>query len=249
MTRLTSLIFTASLLVACGPTRPLDEGTPCPCAPGWSCDATTNLCVSIIGGTSGTTGTAGGGSSGSDGGPASTGTGGSGPTRFTAAQVQSALANCDLPHGPAVTINNSDDVKARVAGTWLLCPASAVGEPHTMFAPGIQFEPDGRFEVLAPTADGGLQTNVGVLSQGQWSTFCEISSTITGADSCPGIGYYGPLVRIQVVAGDESPAGCFVGPVSFESSPTRAYVVDWPQEYCSASYTGDPFSFWLVPLR
>jgi hypothetical protein len=243
MTRLASLIFTASLLVACNSTRPLDEGMPCPCAPGWSCNTTTNLCVTSTGGTAGT------GGGGSDGGLGSVGTGGSGPTLFTAAQVQSALANCDLPHGPAVTINDSDDVKTRVVGTWLLCPASAAGEPQTMFAPGIQFEPDGSFEVLAPTADGGLQTAVGVLNQGQWSTFCEVSSTITGTDSCPGIGYYGPLVRIQVVAGDESPAGCFVGPVSFESSPTRAYVVDWPQEYCTASYTGDPFNFWLVPLR
>ena len=81
-----------------------------------------------------------------------------------------------------------------------------------------------------------------------WSTFCEVSSTVTGTDPCPGIGYYGPLVSIQVVAGDESPTGCFVGPFSFESSPSRAYVVDWPQLYCSASYTGDQFSFWLVPL-
>jgi hypothetical protein len=238
MARLTSLIFTASLLVGCVETRPVGQGQTCPCAPGWSCDTTINLCIAGSGGTS-----ANGGTSGT---PA--GTGGSGPTSFTAAQVQSALANCDLPHGPAVTINNSDDVKARVIGAWLLCPASAGGEPHTMFAPGIQFEPDGRFEVLTPTADGGLQTGVGVLSQGQWSTFCEYSSDITGAEACPGVGYDGPLLAIQVVGGDESPAGCFVGPLAFETSPSRAFVVDFPQGYCTVSYTGDAFDFWLVPL-
>jgi hypothetical protein len=147
-----------------------------------------------------------------------------------------------------VTINNSNDVKAKVIGAWLVCPANAAGEPRTMFTSGIQFYSDGSFAVLTPTADGGLRPDVGVLSQGQWSTFCEFSSTVTGTDPCPGIGYYGPLVSIQVVAGDESPTGCFVGPFSFESAPTRAYVVDWPQLYCSANYTGDQFSFWLVPL-
>jgi hypothetical protein len=25
-------------------------------------------------------------------------------------------------------------------------------------------------------------------------------------------------------------------------------VVDWPQLYCAANYTGDEFNFWLVPL-
>ena len=145
MTRLASLIFTASLFVACTSTRPLDEGMTCPCAPGWSCDTITNLCVTSTGGTSA-----------SDGGSGAVGTGGSGPTLFTAAQVQSALANCDLPHGPAVTINNSDDVKARVIGTWLLCTATAAGEPTTRFAPGIQFEPDGSFEVLTPHGRWGI---------------------------------------------------------------------------------------------
>lgn len=216
MTRLTPLIFAASLLAACVGTRSLDkEGS----------------------------GGSGGGSAGS------AGAAGVGPTSYTAEQVQAALDSCDLPHGPAVTINNSNDVKARVVGAWLVCPASTASQPDTMFTTGIQFEPNGLFETLKPTGDGGLQTDQGVLSQGQWSTFCEVSSTVTGTDPCPGIGYYGPLVRIQVVAGDESPTGCFVGPFSFETSPSRAYVVDWPQLYCSASYTGDQFSFWLVPLR
>jgi hypothetical protein len=235
MTRLTPLIFTASLLVACVGTKPLGDEPHCPCAPGWSCDVTTNLCTTDTGGTGGEQGAA--------------GSGGSLARSFSADQVQAALATCDLPHGPAVTINNSNEVKARVIGTWLVCPASAAGEPGTMFTPGIQFEPDGSFVTMKPRSDGGLETDMGVLSQGQWSTFCEWSSTVTGTDPCPGIGYYGPLVSIQVVAGDESPTGCFVGPFSFESSPSRAYVADWPQLYCSAAYTGDQFSFWLVPLR
>jgi hypothetical protein len=250
MTRLMPLLFSTALLAACVGDRPLGQQPHCPCAPGWSCDPTTNLCISNgDGGGAGAPASDIGTGGTNDGGRGAAGNGGSSPELFTAQQVQAALANCDLPHGPPVTIANSNDLKTRVAGAWLVCPASAAGETHTLFSQGIQLEANGRFEVLTPTAEGGLQAGVGVLSQGQWSTFCEQSSTIGGADPCPGVGYDGALVSAQVAGGDKSPTGCFVGPFSFESSPTRAYVLDWPQLYCSVSYTGDPFNFWLVPLR
>lgn len=46
MTRLTSLIFVAAFFAGCGGTNhPSTAGQFCPCAPGFSCDTTTNMCV------------------------------------------------------------------------------------------------------------------------------------------------------------------------------------------------------------
>jgi hypothetical protein len=42
--------------------------------------------------------------------------------------------------------------------------------------------------------------------------------------------------------------GCFVGPMLFESSPTRIYVIDNPAGYCDGNYTGGAISFWMVPI-
>jgi len=39
-----------------------------------------------------------------------------------------------------------------------------------------------------------------------------------------------------------------VGPISFEASPARGHVIDWPALWCSAADQGDPFDMWLVPL-
>ena len=44
MTRLTSTL-TLALLAGCVGSRSLKTGQPCPCAPGWSCNTTTNACV------------------------------------------------------------------------------------------------------------------------------------------------------------------------------------------------------------
>jgi N-acetylneuraminic acid mutarotase len=45
MSRLIGLQLTLALVSACVPNRPIDDGQPCPCAPGWTCDETQQICV------------------------------------------------------------------------------------------------------------------------------------------------------------------------------------------------------------
>jgi hypothetical protein len=130
MTRLTSLLFTASLLVGCVGNRSIGQDQPCPCAPGWSCDATKNVCVAD--GTGG-----GGGSVG--------GAGGSGGTA-------SCGATCSTPAGTVQAFTSIADIYAAMAGTWQICAGAAlwtsVGAPADVI--GIEYGPAS----TAPTANG-----------------------------------------------------------------------------------------------
>jgi len=242
MYRLLIASFITASFAACDSTRPIVAQQPCPCAPGWTCTPE-NVCTPN-------------GSSASDSGVYTDGAiiygdGGGIPTKFSADQVQAALANCTLPHGPPVTVGTPNDEAAKLIGAWLLCPATDT-LPITMFAPGILFEGNGNFERLAMTDDGGLQTGVGLLSQGTWKTWCYNTdySLVPDANKkpCSGTSFYGIDVQAHTVGGDDSPANCFVGAINFESSPARAYVIDPPGEWCSAAFGSDVFDFWLVPL-
>lgn len=164
------------------------------------------------------------------------------PTTFTNAQVQAALASCNDPHGAASSIASDDDEVANLTGAWLLCPSSG-SDPTTMFTPGIVIEPDRTFATLTSDDSGGLQSGLGVKSQGKWSVVCETSSDIRGSEPCSNI-----VVQLQTTGDDLTPEGCFGGSMSFEDSPRRMYAVDSPQEWCNVQSTATTIDLWLVPL-
>jgi hypothetical protein len=66
MTRSFAATLLFSSLVACVAQRPIVDDQPCPCAPGWSCDKSRNVCVANAGSV-GTGGTGSGGNSGTGG--------------------------------------------------------------------------------------------------------------------------------------------------------------------------------------
>jgi hypothetical protein len=238
----------AAPLAACVPARSLGDHQPCPCAPGFSCDASQNVCVADSSGGGSSGGGSGGGERGGGG-----DAGASIPTKFSADQVQAALANCGLPHGPPDGVSTPNDEVAKLTGVWLLCPPAAP-QPKTLFAPGIRFEANGNFEILAMDADGGVEAGVGLLSQGTWSTFCYNVDPSFVPDvatrPCPGTSLYGIDVKAHTVGGDDSPTNCFVGPITFESAPARGHVIDFPAEWCAPVDANESltFDFWLVPL-
>jgi len=243
MYRLLIASFIAASFAACVGTRTIGPQQGCPCAPGWTCDPTQDICVPN-------------GSSAPDGGVYADGAiidgDGGLQTKFSPDQVQAALANCSLPHGPPDLAGTPSDEAARLVGAWLLCPPTDT-QPMTMFAPGILFESDGTFQRLAMTDDGGVQAGIGLLSQGTWSTWCYNVDPSFVPDyytrPCSGTSFYGIDVDAHTVGGDDSPANCFVGAINFESSPARAYVIDPPGEWCSVAYASDIWDFWLVPLQ
>jgi hypothetical protein len=219
----------AASLAACVSTRPL-EHQPCPCAPGWSCDIAQNICVAD--------------DSGSDGGAGI-------PTAFSADVVQAALANCTLPHGPPATVITPNDAKTALVGGWALCPSSTT-LPQTIFTPGIRLEANGNFEILTADGDGGLVAGVGLLSQGTWSTSCYNVDPTLVPDAknkpCPGTSPYGLWAAAHTVGGADNLANCFVGPISFETSPARAYVIE-SLGYCGSVDASADLDLWLVPLQ
>jgi hypothetical protein len=218
-------------------------------AMGAACGARTNQSSATDAGTSSSSG---GSDSGSGSGGTSSGSGSgvvdvgvdAGPSSFTGGQVQTALARCSLAHGAASNVTNQTEEQQNLVGSWLLCPASDDAGPPTMFAPGIRFASDGTFETFGGDADGGVVVAPGVQTQGQWSTSCETSSSITGSQPCAG----NIVVHLQTVGGNTSPAGCFGGAISFEASPRRMYVVDSPAEWCDVQYAGGDFDLWLVAV-
>ena len=94
---------------------------------------------------------------------------------FSSTRVASALAQCNLPHGPPVTVSTGNDVVAQATGAWLLCPAesSAIA---TLLSPGFVLGSGGQWYRLVDDGNGGLTAATGVQGQGPWSAFCEASS-------------------------------------------------------------------------
>jgi hypothetical protein len=165
---------------------------------------------------------------------------------FSSTRVASALAQCNRPHGPPVTISTGNDVVALATGAWLLCPAesSAIA---TLLSPGFVLGPGGQWYRLVDDGNGGLTAATGVQSQGPWSAFCEAASTITNAQTCIFSGLPDLYLRIETLGNDSTPSGCLVAPAAFESSPRRMFIVDQQDLYCDVNLT-DTYDFWLVPL-
>jgi hypothetical protein len=149
---------------------------------------------------------------------------------FSAAQLQAALATCDLPHGPAVATATEAEVNAQIVGAWLPCPP---GDPGgSVYSPGLILSANGQWTRLISDGDGGLVAGMGVQNQGQWSEPSE--------DVCGCVSPYAPPVQLNV--NDSSGSSCSETMASFELSPRRMYVID---HACDSDGTTN---VWLVPL-
>ena len=221
----------ASSLVACISERPIMGNQTCPCAPGWTCDIATNHCVP--------------GSANPDGGPPDVPVNGNpdGPDpdnrsnpdippdwvlpTFNQAQVQAALAQCDLPHGPVTSTATYGDKRAIMIGGWIVCPPAAT----TVFAPAIVFAPDGTFNRYLYDANGGLAAAYGVQNQGAYLfPFADFVATNGN-----------PYVLVAAASRNYEPSDYSSGAMTFEMSPTRMHVV--------ITYLDQNIEVWLVPLR
>jgi hypothetical protein len=165
---------------------------------------------------------------------------------FSPTRVASALAQCNLPHGPPVAVSTGNDVAAQATGAWLLCTTES-NAVATLLSPGLVLDSDGQWHRLVEDGNGGLTAATGVQGQGPWSAFCEASSTITNSQPCVFGGLPYVYLRIETLGNDSSPSGCLVAPAAFESSPRRMFIVDEQDLYCSIQSTGT-YDFWLVPL-
>src|SRR5262249_35839039 len=135
---------------------PITEDQQCPCAPGWACDQARNVCVP----------------SAIDAGAGSDALGA--PTTFSSADVQAALAQCDLPHGPVIAPATYGEMRALMLGAWIDCPPS----PDTVYAPALVFVADGTWQRYLSDGSGGLMLGFGVQNQGRYTfPFSDISTT------------------------------------------------------------------------
>lgn len=149
---------------------------------------------------------------------------------FSASQVSAALANCNLPHGPAVIPTDQTREAQLAVGAWAACPDPSTPAPASLLVPGIVLFPpgsddSGQWMRLETNASGGLSTVVGVQNQGQWFAPNAVD------------------VDVETVGG--GPGGAGGGTTSFETNPRRMYIVtdqtDCPD--CAA------LELWLVPLQ
>ena len=117
MPRLVLTLLIAASFAACVSQRPL-ESQPCPCATGWSCDTTRNVCVA-------------------DGAPDYDAGGGNSSLPVVG---PGCAADCSTPAGTVQLTPTPADVYAAVAGRWRICRNWPGG-----FAPsgvvGIEFGP------------------------------------------------------------------------------------------------------------
>ena len=165
------------------------------------------------------------------------------PSSYDAGAVAAAGAACSAPHGPAELGSSTfRQARARVAGSWLLCAGD--DGMQTMFAPGISLLPDGTAYRLVSDGAGGLVRAQDVQGEDKWSVTCQ-APTFPAADDTPCDGTL--ILLVHDSAGDVDPGGCAGGALSFESSPTRAYVNDDIAEWCTGPW-GKVFELWLVPL-
>jgi hypothetical protein len=161
------------------------------------------------------------------------------PPSFTSSQVNAALANCTQPHGQAVVSSSQSQEAQLIAGAWVACPTQSRGTNAVpMFLPGIAFQPEqqtgpvdasgpaGQWSRLEKDSSGGMSATTGTENQGTW--FAQNESE----------------AAVLTNAGDST--GCFAGPVSFETSPRRMYLVADPT-MCPGSTAS--FDLWMVPLE
>ena len=209
MTRLAPLIFGTSLLAACVGTKSLEDGQNCPCAPGSTCYVPTNQCVHDTGDPTG-----------------AGGAGGAPPRDYDAAEVQAALAQCDLPHGPIASPATFGDKRALLVGGWIECP------PPTMsvFTPAMWFAADGTWNRLLFDGNGGLVVGFGVTNQGAYN-FPRIDSDPVNSNN---------YTTVATASMSSAPSDYSSGPMTFESSPARMHTI--------ITYRDQTIEVWLVRL-
>ncbi|HEY8038520.1 MAG TPA: hypothetical protein VIF15_01950 [Polyangiaceae bacterium] len=142
------------------------------------------------------------------------------PSTFTAAQVSAARSNCSLPHGPIDGYVTPDELRAHVAGAWLLC-----GTTQFEDLSGI-FTADGNWNALVADGKGGLLEGQGVTNQASFQVILlddagTTCAPVLDSSSTPG----GCILDFRTAAGGISQFS-----VSFETSPRRMLVgsgTDW----------------------
>ena len=209
MSRLIITTLLAASIAACVGQRAITDDQQCPCAPGWACDQARDVCIpsSIDAGI------------GSDALPGA-------PTTFSSAQVQAALAQCDLPHGPVLSPVTYGEKRALMLGPWIDCPPS----PDSVYSPAIVFVADGTWQRYLSDGNGGLVLGYGVQNQGSYAfPYSDVSSTNGN-----------PYVTVAAASGDFSPAGFGDGPMTLEASPSRIHAI--------ITYVDQTLEIWLVAL-
>ncbi len=214
------LIAASLSLAACVSTRPIGDQQPCPCTTGWACDPFRNICVPN-------------GSPVGDGGILADGAiiygndGGTGaPATYSSADVQTALAQCDLPHGPALAPTSYGDKRALMVGSWIDCLSS----DQTVYAPALAFAPDGTWQRYLSDGNGGLAIAYGVKNQGNY-TFPYPDGHATDGN---------PYVTVSADSFDSTPDAFGDGPLTLETSPNRIHAV--------ITYLDQTIEIWLVRL-
>jgi len=151
------------------------------------------------------------------------------PAPYAAADVQSALAQCDLPHGPVFSPVTYGDKRAFMLGAWISCPPPS----GTLFDPALAFRADGALRRFMSDGNGGLVAGTGTDNQGAYSFSY-------GSDAKPTDG--DPFVGMTVGAGGVNPLS-YDSPLTLEMTPSRMLALF---HYVDPSIPS--FDVWLVRL-
>ena len=159
-------------------------------------------------------------------------------TSFRAAEVQAAMAECDLAHGPAVVPATWGDLRALLVGAWIPCSTDDGGAPATLLSHPIDFAPDGTWFSMLPDSAGGLVRGQGVMNQGTYSFPTGAGDDVHADGDAVN---NDPWVIVAALSHDPTPAGTFAGDLTFEASPSRIYATQYSD--------GQEIDTWLIALH
>jgi hypothetical protein len=145
---------------------------------------------------------------------------------YTPTEIQAALAQCGLPHGPLVSFATFAPERAFMVGAWIPCLPSA----GTVYSPAIVFAADGTWSHLLSDGSGGLVPGYGVQNQGNYYFPYPDNQQTNG----------NPYVTVAAASADFQPAQFGDGPMTFESSPIRMHAI--------ITYLDAVIEVWLVRL-
>jgi hypothetical protein len=146
------------------------------------------------------------------------------PTTYTAAQLNTAGAQCSAPHGPPDPVPSIDRLYAILVGVWYLCPSTAAvpfkpelsnnGTPRV----GMEVTSDGHFYWLQADASGSMIRGSGLTEEGGYTFVIDNSpDTVEGLD-----------VEMNITFGDRSFTGARP---TFESGPRRLDLYGFDQYF------------------